>query len=214
MWRYVALGDSITAGKGVKSLRLAFPARLVALEERRGGASSQVLAQPGWTSKDLLRAVTGGGCPGIARADLVTIWIGGNDLLRAGLAIVKGAPPAVVEKALTSYGQNMALLAGQVRKVCGGNVVLVLQYNPFPCSPIACQAVGRLNEVTTRIARELGLPLAAADVWFAGREALLIAGYQGGRVEDVRRARELPVHPNEAGHRLIAEKLARMVGWR
>lgn len=215
MYRYIACGDSITAGYSATAPGFAYPSRVVAmLCERRCKAMGDVLAEAGWTSADLNAAVFGD-FPGLLpTADAISVWVGGDDLVNAAFAMfARGTASArtVVPATLKRYGQDIAALLGAVRKVSKGKIILCTQYNPFPNSPLAVEAVASLNSVTDWVASRTGCLVAPMHHWFAGREAALIAGYHNGRIEDALRGHPA-VHPNNLGHLVIAENLAPLVG--
>lgn len=206
MFSYTAFGDSITVGANAASPDRRY-VNLVAAQggQRRGGSELQVLARSGWTSGDLVSAAFwNSACP-LQQATDITIWVGGNDLISAGLRVLRGAPAATVETALAQYGRNLNQLVAAVKAVSRSRVVLCTQYNPFPHSPIAVEAVRSLNAVTIQTAKAQGVLYAPTAACIDANPARLISGYTTGRVEDVMHARVLPVHPNDAGHRAIAE---------
>ncbi|PWK13754.1 SGNH/GDSL hydrolase family protein [Tumebacillus permanentifrigoris] len=206
MFVYTALGDSITYGENATS-RTSRYVHLVAQEagQRRGGSEVQVLARPGWTSGTLASVAFWNSAYPLQRASDVTIWIGGNDLLVAGLRVLRGAPASSVEAALAQYGRNLNRLVAAIKSVSPARLVLCTQYNPFPHSQIAVEALRALNTVTIETAKSNGILCAPTAACIDGQPSKLIAGYTTGRVEDVMHARILPVHPNDAGHRAIAE---------
>jgi acyl-CoA thioesterase I len=215
MFLYTALGDSITYGSGATSPRLAYTQQVVAeLKKRDAAERNYVLAAPAWTSRDLLAAVHDLPLVPLQRANAVTIWVGGNDIGFAGVGALQGGFPAerLAKQALAGYARNLALLAGTVRQAGAARLVLCSQYNPFPHSPIAVEAVGALNAVTVTVAREAGAVYAPVDSWFEGRQSELIAGYRHGRVEDALQAPQPPIHPNDRGHALIARRLTPLLG--
>ncbi|CAM3712906.1 SGNH/GDSL hydrolase family protein [Alicyclobacillus pomorum] len=208
MFLYTALGDSITAGQRATAPTFAYPLRLVSmLRHRNIPAVGAVLANPGWTSSALQSAVLENPTDYLSRANTISIWIGGDDIAFTGLALLEGAPRSVVPQALRSYGVRTGQLVGAIRKISKAKVILCTQYNPFPNSPLAAEAIRALNHVTATVASRTGAIVAPAHKWFAGREAALIAGYRTGRLEDGVRGGQLPVHPNDAGHRVIADGL-------
>jgi acyl-CoA thioesterase-1 len=208
MYRYTTLGDSITAGEDATAPDRAYPGLMATLISRRGMAAyANVLAQPGWTSADLTAAVFSNPPAPLTQSRAVSIWIGGDDLAAAGLQMLRGAPQSVAITALKRYERDIALLVGHIRRVSQAKIVLCTQYNPFPHSPIAVTAVDGLNTATARLANTLHTALAPVHTWFAGREAELIAFYRSGRLEDALTSPRLPVHPNNLGHRVIAEHL-------
>jgi len=202
---YLALGDSITYGQSASAADNRYCSRILNQLESRSSSPvhGQVIAQPGWTSATLAGAL--GPCLGaIRRCDTVTIWIGGNDL---GLAAMnRGISEETVKHTLLRYQQNLARICGAVRNVSHARIVLCTQYNPFPKSPIAARAVRALNAVTKQTAKQFRCDVAPVHKWFAGRESQLIAGYNGGRLEDAIRGPR-PVHPNDRGHAVIAQGL-------
>lgn len=214
---YTALGDSITFGYNASSPRQAYPNLLRAELQSRGGAALDVLAEPGWTSGALKAVLLGdGGLERVLRSSVVTIWVGGNDLAYAGLRLLRSGQTGaraqqVLAGTIAAYGRNVAVLVTAVRNVSQGQILLCTQYNPFPHSPIAAQAIGALNEATVAAAAPLHVSVAPVHEWFAGQETALIAGYRSGRLEDARLSPRLPVHPNDAGHAVIARGLGRLI---
>ncbi|MBL0386110.1 SGNH/GDSL hydrolase family protein [Tumebacillus sp. ITR2] len=203
MFVYTALGDSITFGENSSS-----PARRYTnLVAKHDGAALEVLAHPGWTSGALTAAVLDNAACSLRRSSAVTIWVGGNDLAFAGLRVLRGAPATSVEEALAQYGRHLNTLVAAVKGVCPGRIVLCTQYNPFPNSPVAVQGIQALNAITAETAKRQGVLLAPTAACIDGRAAELISGYTTGRVEDALRSPILPVHPNDAGHRAIADRL-------
>jgi acyl-CoA thioesterase-1 len=220
---YAALGDSITSGAGLPSPRLAYPARTIQrLALLRAGAqrsnASDVLAEPGWTSQVLLAALRESPPDALVEADAVSIWVGGDDLAYAALSAIR-APAAIrtkalklaVERALRVYAINLAQLVCTVRCVSRGRLVLFTQYNPFPNTSVAEEAIGALNAVTRREAARCGAVLADAADWFEGHQAAWIQGYRTGRIQDVLAGSRFPIHPNRMGHQVIADRLATLL---
>ncbi|MGB8954487.1 MAG: SGNH/GDSL hydrolase family protein [Tumebacillaceae bacterium] len=214
---YTALGDSITFGHSASSPCRAYPSLLRAELQTRGGAVVEVVAEPGWTSGALNATVLGDGALELMpRSSVVTIWVGGNDLAYAGLRLLRsGQTGAGAQQALAgtfaAYGRNVAVLVAAVRRVSQAQILLCTQYNPFPHSPLAAQGVGALNQATFAAASQLNVQVAPVHEWFAGQEAALIAGYRSGRLEDALRSPRLPIHPDDAGHAVIASGLARLI---
>lgn len=224
---YVALGDSITAGEAASSPQFTYTHRLV----KRLSATCQksvcgeVLAEPGFTCQALQSAVLENSSSVLTAASIITIWVGGDNLIDAALqslsALQSGLPTATprkegalkqtlamaVQRSISGYSKSLEGLVRHIRSVSKCRVVLCGQYNPFPNSPLAATAIGSLNQATAAIASASGCPFAATEAWFSGRERELIAGYRNGRVEDVLTLHVPPVHPNDRGHQVIAEGL-------
>jgi acyl-CoA thioesterase I len=213
MFLYTALGDSITAGESATSPQRAYPAQIVAMMHntvRGEWISNQVLAEPGWTSRSLTTAVFDNPAAPLMASQAVSIWVGGDNLIHAGLAVLGGARKTVVERALVQYGKDLGILVSYVHRVSKASVVICTQYNPFPASPLAAEAIHALNQATVAAASQTHAAIARPDVWFAGREHQLIAGYTTGRIEDALSGRPA-VHPNNDGHKVIAANLLPMI---
>lgn len=210
MLLYTALGDSITAGEGATSPALAYPNRLVnMLNQMRKTPRTvgEVLAEPGWTSGALENAVMANSAVYLTAAQAITIWVGGDDLASAAISILHGAPKRVLEQSMKIYGIHLKTLVKQIHSVSRAPIILCTQYNPFPNTVLASEAIRTLNSITYAVAGQSQARVAPAHEWFSGRQAELIAGYQNGRVEDVLKTGFAAVHPNNLGHQVIAEGL-------
>lgn len=215
MFRYTALGDSITAGFGATSPCFAYPSRVVAcIQMRSGPCMGEVLAESGWTSADLDGAVFENSPMYLANAQAISVWIGGDNLVHAALQALSGGNmrtlPMTLKRTLSRYGLDVAVLVRSIQRLSNARLVLCTQYNPFPNTPLAGEAIAALNAVTEKVAATSGTIIAPTDAWFSGRQAELIAGYQTGRIQDVLRGRT-PIHPNNRGHAVIATNLASLL---
>jgi acyl-CoA thioesterase-1 len=217
MVQYIALGDSITFGENATRPKYTYPHRFVALlnsHRGTGAANSRVLghtiAHPGWTSGMLRRAVWTAASSELASAQLITIWVGGDDLGDAAIAVSKGAPAVTIQRSIQTYGTQLYALVRSIRSVSRARIILCTQYNPFPNTPLAQTAVSALNQMTAGVAYKTGNLLAPTHVWFEGRQSQLISGYQTGRIQDALRSPTLPIHPNDKGHFVIAQGLYQM----
>lgn len=206
---YTALGDSITYGDNASSPRLAYPQLAVSTYNRSNPRMIRgyVLARSGWTSSNLLDAVLWQGSEMIKRSSVVSVWIGGVDLANAAITpLVNGGPFPNMEM-LLQFRQNLSAILEHIRKISSARIVCCTQYNPFPSSSIAVEWISRLNQTTQTIAAAHGAKIAPAHKWFEGKQAELIDGYRGGQLEDILGG-TLPIHPNDRGHRIIANGLA------
>jgi hypothetical protein len=181
------------------------------LRKRGLRSFSVVLAAPGWTSQDLTAAVVENGLAYLRTASVISIWVGGDNLAHAAIGLQNGARTTIVERSIVAYGSSLGRLIGAIRKVSSAQIILCTQYNPFPNTPIAGQGITLLNDATRAVASRTGAAVAPVDAWFAGREAELIAGYRSGTIRDVFTSPIAPVHPNNRGHRVIAEGLLPLV---
>lgn len=206
MFRYIALGDSITFGQEASSPALAYP-RLIASKAKSAGAqaSAAALAQSAWTSRDLAEAVVDNPAP-LRGSSAVSVWIGGNDLILTGLAFLNSPHIALFQAAVIRYEHNLQVILHVIARFRPARIVCCTQYNPFPNSTMAVEGIKKLNEATFRAAKRAGAQIAPVHAWFAGREAGLIRGYRSGRLEEAATGRA-PIHPNNAGHQLIADNL-------
>lgn len=215
MYTYTALGDSITAGYSATSPCLAYPSRIIEmLRSRRSNAIGEILAEAGWTSADLRSAVFEAGIGPLVSANAISVWVGGDDLVDAALGMLHSgglrSARTVIPATLKHYGVDLATMIAGIRKVSKARLVVCTQYNPFPNSPVAVEAINALNTVTAEVAQKTGCLVAPVHEWFAGRQAALIAGYRTGRIEDMLRG-STAVHPNNRGHNVIATNLLPLV---
>jgi acyl-CoA thioesterase I len=205
---YTALGDSITAGEGVSSPYKSFPNLLVPMLSRDvGPLAVQILAYPGWTSAALVSAVFANSDVNLRVSRAITIWVGGDDVVSAAMGMRNGMKPALMATTLKRYGENISVLVQTIRKVSSAKIILCTQYNPFPNTPMASKTIAALNEVTCTVAARQNVRIAPSGSWFLGRERELIQGYTTGRIEEVIQSGHAAVHPNDLGHRVIADGL-------
>ncbi|MBC7375800.1 MAG: SGNH/GDSL hydrolase family protein [Frankiales bacterium] len=183
--KVVALGDSTSCGEGV-GLRLApaltWPARLaMALPD----AQLQVLAAPGARVRDVLSDQA----PQVAvlQPDLVTLLIGLNDVWRAGFTA--GAFEADLQAVL-------ALLRPTGAYVLLGRLPEPGRHLPLPPT-LRRTVLARAAAVDAAVGRATGV--AVLDV-------SAVPGLRLRRAWEVDR-----LHPNAAGHALLAEAAARVL---
>jgi lysophospholipase L1-like esterase len=205
MINYIALGDSITFGQNASSICKAYPSRLTSMLRLKGIQVNRiVLAQPSWTSADLAEEIYSD--PSLlACAKVATVWIGGNDLIRYGLSLLR-EPSTPILGMMNQYKRRLDMILGLVRKMGAKHIICCTQYNPFPNSSIAVEAIHTMNQLITLSATTNRCLVARVDRWFSGNEHSLIYGYQGGNVEDALQG-FAAVHPNDKGHEVIATGL-------
>jgi hypothetical protein len=183
MFIYAALGDSITFGQNASSIRKTFPSRIASM---LNATELELDPSP------------------LRLANAVSLWIGGDDLVRGG-QLLQGSSKAI-DGVIRQFEKRLVYLLVIIRAMGLSNIICCTQYNPFPNSPIAVKAIETLNRAIIGTAMKYGCSVARTDHWFSGKEALLIDGYRSGTIEEVARG-ITAVHPNDAGHNVIAKGL-------
>lgn len=198
---YAALGDSITYGYSASTDGRSFVGRIRRTLSRQAKVSLYTCAKPGWTSRQLLRSVRRTPECIWDEAKLVTILIGGNDLLWSAPWLVESNPGHFLKVAGRLYDNLTEVLECVSRPT--STVILCTIYNPFPNSLLAADYTNGLNRSIRRVAKRFDLKLVNLEGVFQGREESLIDGYQRGQIRDIK-FRGNPVHPNDTGHQKIA----------
>jgi lysophospholipase L1-like esterase len=222
---YLALGDSVAAGKGASRPEWSYVGRELARLRQRapgevrlalyaaGGATSDGLAR--WqapAAADELAALRRGERPGL-RPGPITITVGGNDLLQlTGRAALTGVAPddAAVRAAVARVERNVEATVSTLLEAAGpaGQVTLTTYYDPFSARPgggpgrgLAIDAVAELNGALLRVAERHPAQVRVARVDRALPRDGSIADYLAD-----------PLHPNDRGHAAIADEIARAWG--
>lgn len=204
VYRYTAVGDSLTFGIG------AMPGSgFVPLYRRMAEAHLQQfvnydnLGINGLTSEELYERVMRDPRfrSRLKEANIITISIGGNDLIRAVRSSGGHPDRGKLDKALFRCQQNMSGCLGTIRKLKSDSrqpymLRAVGLYNPYPSWGEATEYVTRFNRFLSGLG--VGDNFRAADVYsrFAGREQDMLS-IDG-------------IHPSTKGHRAIAEQLNRL----
>jgi lysophospholipase L1-like esterase len=197
--RIVALGDSITAGTG-DARAGGYPGRLADQLRARGREATVVnLAVPGAETADILRRVESEPVRAeIARADLILVSAGGNDLSHA----VRPPPDRPVvdqDSAAASASANLAAMARRLRELNPtAPVRFIGLYNPFDVTAseeadaraTLADWNDRIERATDRVHDVLVVPI--ADIFYDRPDRL---------------ARD-HFHPGSTGHELIATRVA------
>jgi lysophospholipase L1-like esterase len=206
---YTALGDSITAGYNAPRRR-GYAHRLTKRLKHQGlPAKLYTICKKGWTSGDLLQASAWPWARrAIRNAHLITVYVGGNDLIFAHVKYLLTRNPKVFSQTITVYGNNLQHLYKQIRRLSSAPVYALNLYNPFPFSALPNTWVPALNQMTADVSAHWDITVVNIHELFQGTEPLLIDGYQTGRLENyVPIISKNPVHPNERGHEQIAQVL-------
>lgn len=196
VYQYTAVGDSLTFGLG------AFPGsgfvplyRRLAEEHLGQFVGYDNFGINGLTSGGLYEQLTRDPFVRnrLSEAQLITLSIGGNDLIRAAKSAGGRTDRKQLERSLNYCKQKAAASITAIRRLKeNGRQPYVLRavglYNPYPEWTEAGEYVMRYNEF-------IGARVTTADVYsrFAGREKDLLS-LDG-------------LHPNSRGHQVIAEQL-------
>lgn len=199
--RYLALGDSLTAGQGADPTTNGYAYLLY----RDGIYDVPVLtlfadaAVPGVTSGDLLahQVPLAGRFP----PDVITLTVGGNDLI----AIVEHNPPLAPEQVPAAIGAFASNLGGALVSLCGvessPEIYVGNLYEIPELGPELAMLVGAFNDAIAmtvdNVASTFGCKVVVADVHaaFKGRSGLLNIEREGADWDEV--------HPTNSGYKVM-----------
>ncbi len=201
--KLVALGDSITFGTGLEPGDEPFPSLI-------GDGQLEVtnLGVPGATSTDLVNSL-GSFSAHLQDADVVTLTIGGNDLLQNEMMatilntqeihVTNEELAAEVQAIVATYTQNLQTIIAAIRAQTDAPIVLYTIYNPFGPSedPFAQalhglgeQVMTAMNTAIHAVSGPSGSLVANAYASFSTQQATLISADR--------------IHPNANGHQILA----------
>ena len=197
---YLVLGDSIAFGSGLSNPREAVYGKVVA---DTNGYDYANYAVPGHTTANLLKRMeTEAVRDAIARADIISISIGGNNFLLGNLnallfdGIVKQDFTKLDEIA-AGFSADLDTIVNTIRaQNATAAIVLQTLYNP---------QTGYIGDVYQQGADRLNKALRAFDAAHPG--AILIADVGAALTDSDRDFAEDRIHPSAAGN----EKIARVV---
>lgn len=207
---YVAVGDSITAGWGSSVVEGARHNGYVSQLHRqllvRGSSRLHNLGVPGLTSGQFLFVMEH--WPEMSRllqqAGLITLSIGGNDIIWT-----EHQSPGDVEKmreSLSKYEVNIVTILHRIRKLNPQARLFVLEvYNPFPIKDERHQA---LQAWITWVNESIAIAANAYDAEVIPTASLFLS-----KENQYVNLANNDIHPNTAGHTLIAETISgRLLG--
>ncbi|MCM3130309.1 GDSL-type esterase/lipase family protein [Paenibacillus provencensis] len=202
VYRYLALGDSLTVGIGALFGSGFVPLYRKRLENHLG---SMVLVSNrgvnGLTSQGLLSMVKYNEHLRhlIKEADVITISIGGNDLIRAARSAKGNLLSPVLIETLESCEKHVSEIISQIQQLKKKSrpyfIRLVGLYNPLPQSEAAYLFVKQYNEFLMGFTSK---NIAAAP---------LLHAFQGREREQLFIDH---VHPSSKGYRVIVDQLTRL----
>ena len=196
---YTAIGDSITLGTGT----LLFSPTFVdyyknALQcSLRKAMKVRVFAENGATTSEVKKWLS---CSKIdlKQTQIVTLTVGGNDLIDAAEAYAITKNDAVLEEALNVCCQNMSWIVSYLSKALNQSdgkamIRIVNLYNPIPTIPFSDYWVKQFNRHIDKCSTGQFVRVANVFPVFKGREKQLLAA-------DC-------IHPNMEGHKEISNVL-------
>jgi lysophospholipase L1-like esterase len=208
MSEFVVYGDSIPAGYGVPYACSFVPIMQRQLSSKTRSVRAVNLSIPGLNTFDFLEMTAcGEGFSFLPASSFVVVFIGGNDLI-AALPLLLSEGKRTLFRLLPDWQQAFRRSLQLIRRRTNAPLLVGTLYNPFPNSPIAGEAVSLYNaQVILPAAKSVhACPVPIYEA-FLGREAALIQGYSTGIAGDPgRQGVEHPVHPNCAGHQVIARE--------
>ena len=189
--RYMAMGDSLVAGYG------AIPATqgYVYLLYKEGvfdKVTNTLLSNagvPGVTSRQVLDHQVPQAIEAF-RPTVITLTVGGNDLLR----ILKGANAGQV---LSEFQTNLTLILQNLRTALPNTRIVVSNLYTIPQIAGADQIVPIFNQIVAGVASAFNVPVADVYGAFHGRHGLLLIERRGAAPDEV--------HPTNAGYRVMAQ---------
>jgi lysophospholipase L1-like esterase len=193
--RYLALGDSLAAGFGAlpATRGYAYLLYLKGVYDTEINTSFANAAVPGATSSDVLafqvpQAIR------IFRPHVITISVGGNDLLK----ILGGADPVQV---LTEFQINLGQILCGLRQALPQTRIYIHNLYDIPeiteGIPGGLQAILQFNAIVARVGQACGAGVVDVFSAFSGQDGLLIIDRKGHE--------PFEVHPTNAGYRVIAD---------
>lgn len=195
---YIALGDSITTGYGVSSSRNFAAQYYSYLLNIYPGLHYINYGIPGLTTNRLVYMLSSNSelVHLVKQARVITLTIGSNDLLHAGVYFLRGARTHIIY-ALSNMERNLEFIGMQIRRLNPRGIVEVATiYNPLPAGPYyqysgpAQRIITQANKTIVHWAKKYGFRVVPVDRAFQGREQVVIGPDY--------------IHPNSIGHQIVA----------
>jgi len=189
--RYMALGDSLVAGYGAVPATQGYVYLLYkdGAFDRMTNTLLSNAGVPGVTSRQVLDHQVPQAIEAF-RPTVITLTVGGNDLLR----ILKGADAGQV---LSEFQTNLTLILQNLRTALPNTRIVVSNLYTVPQIPGADQIVPIFNQIVTSVASAFNVPVADVYSAFLGRHGLLLIERPGAAADEV--------HPTNAGYHVMAQ---------
>lgn len=198
--RYLAIGDSLTVGYGAEA-GYGFVELFARLLEQH--ADRSVLVENagviGHTSKEIRQKLEQNKSlqESIAKADIITVTAGGNDILQAAYPYFLNGDTNPLKKTLKSCKRNIEAIMRFIAAIKGDQaapylILLITLYNPIPMIEESKYWVSKLNEHIESI-KSPRLQFVTIYQDYLGREEELIS--------------EDHVHPNALGYQIMARRV-------
>lgn len=201
-YQYTAIGDSLTTGFGALPGNGFVPVyRRIAESRLQSNVASTNLGVNGMTTAELEQRLRRNSInrEAIRGADIITLSIGGNDLIRSAKSAARqpGQLSSELRRSLQECKQNFAGIMGILMQLKAGTrnpyiIRIVGLYNPYPQVAEASEWVHQFNRYASQYTNQVS-GFASIYSEFSGNERGLLS------IDHV--------HPNGRGYRVIAEKL-------
>ncbi|MDO3412670.1 GDSL-type esterase/lipase family protein [Saccharibacillus sp. CPCC 101409] len=150
----------------------------------------------------------------VADADVITITIGGNDLLPL---LTTGTLPSEAELTpqvtalLQTYAVNVGEVLGDLREINpDARIVIADQYQPIPSSA-AKDLYPALNRAAQSYTTALDGLVSQQNAAGGHVEAVHVVSLFAGRELQLTHIRDQDIHPNQAGYELLAQAFAKTI---
>lgn len=200
--QYTAIGDSLTTGFGALPGNGFVPVyQRIAQSRLQSSVVSTNLGVNGMTSAELKQRLQGNPMTrqAIKSSDIITISIGGNDLIRAAKAGIRQPNRLSLDlrRSLQECKQNFGAIMGTLIQLKAGMrkpyiIRMVGLYNPYPQVAEATDWVRQFNYYASQYSNQI-CGFASIYSEFSGNERRLLSFDH--------------VHPNGRGYHVIAERL-------
>ncbi|WAH37648.1 SGNH/GDSL hydrolase family protein [Alicyclobacillus dauci] len=208
---HLALGDSITVGYEASQPSQTYIYHVSQAIRQRGLADeTRLIAKNGWDSSQLVRALHTIPPAFWSNVSIATLLIGGNDLRSLLKRLWTPGPnplsKPMIDMQVSYFERNYHVIAKALAEQVPTTVAMTI-YNPVPNFPVAQMTFSQMNGIIRDAANKYQFPLVDLHTAFSGRESQYIHRYQRGILEDLMRPFLRPIHPNDAGHAVIAERV-------